>query len=107
VCLAGTGERPRMLVFGIDELRALRSGGRGSSLVDLDGTETLLQALVCGDDGVVVSGVGRGGRSMDDTMTVRALGEYRGARGRKGKVLEPRRKDPRLSLPRPLPKAAA
>ena len=101
VCLAGTGERPRMLVFGIDELRVLKSGGRGSSLVDLDTKDVLLQALVCGDDGVVLSGIGRAGKPMDETMTVRALGEYRAARGRKGKLLEPKRKDPQLTLPRP------
>ena len=100
VCLAGSGERPRMLVFGLDELRVLKNGGRGSSLVELDKKEALLQALVCGDDGVVLSGVGRAGKAMDETMTLRALGEYRAARGRKGKVLEPRRKDPRLMLPR-------
>jgi topoisomerase-4 subunit A len=104
VCLAGTGERPRMLVFALDELRVLKNGGRGSTLVDLDKKEALLQALVCGDDGVVLSGIGRAGKPMDETLTVRALGEYRAARGRKGKVLEPRRKDPQLTLPRPAPK---
>ncbi len=105
VCLAGTGERPRMLVFGLDELKVLKNGGRGTMLVDVEGKEALLQALVCGDDGVVVSGLGRGGKAFEETMTVRALGEYRGSRGRKGKVLEPRRKDPSLALPRALPKA--
>jgi topoisomerase-4 subunit A len=104
VCLAGTGERPRMLVFALDELRVLKNGGRGSTLVDLDKKEALLQALVCGDDGVVLSGIGRAGKPMDETLTVRALGEYRAARGRKGKVIEPRRKDPQLTLPRPSPK---
>ena len=34
----------------------------------------------------------------------RQIGEYRAARGRKGKVIEPRRKDPQLTLPRPSPK---
>ncbi|MFM1991484.1 MAG: hypothetical protein RJA99_4441 [Pseudomonadota bacterium] len=105
VCLAGSGERPRMLVFGLDELRVLRSGGRGSALVDLDAKEALLQALVCGDDGLTIAGVGRGGKVMEESMTLRALNEYRGSRGRKGRLLEPRRKDPMLSLPRASAKA--
>jgi topoisomerase-4 subunit A len=100
VCLAGSGERPRMLVFGLDALRVLKSGGRGSVLVDLGEKETLLQALVCGDEGVVVAGLGRAGKAIQETLTLRALAEYRGARGRKGKLLEPRRKDPVLALPR-------
>jgi topoisomerase-4 subunit A len=104
-CLSGTGDRPRLLVFGLDELKVLKNGGRGTMLVDLDRNEALLQAIVFGSDGVVISGVGRGGKAMEETLTVRALGEYRGSRGRKGKVLEPRRKDPSLMLPRTLPRA--
>jgi topoisomerase-4 subunit A len=106
VCLAGTGDRPRMLVFGLDELKVLKNGGRGTMLVDLDGKETLLQAIVCGADGVVVAGLGRGGKAFEETLTARALGEYRGTRGRKGRLLEPRRKDPTLALPRVPPRAA-
>ncbi|MFO0235905.1 MAG: DNA topoisomerase IV subunit A [Burkholderiales bacterium] len=105
VCLAGTGERPRMLVFGIEELKVLKNGGRGTMLVDLEREETLLQALVCGADGVVVTGQGRGGKVFEETLAARALGEYRGSRGRKGRVLEPRRKDPSIALPRVSPKA--
>lgn len=107
VCLAGTGERPRMLAFGLDELKVLRNGGRGTMLVELDRKESLLQAIVCGAEGVVVSGLGRGGKAFEETLTPRALGEYRGSRGRKGRVLEPRRKDPSLSLPRVPPKTGA
>jgi topoisomerase-4 subunit A len=107
VCLAGTGDRPRMLVFGLDELKVLKNGGRGTMLVDLERNETLLQAIVCGAEGVTVSGLGRAGRSFEETMTPRALGDYRGARGRKGRVLEPRRRDPSLALPRVPPKAGA
>ena len=104
VCLAGTGERPRMLVFGLDELKVLRNGGRGTMLVELDRKESLLQAIVCGADGVVVSGLGRAGKAFEETLTPRALEAYRGSRGRKGRVLEPRRKDPSLSLPRATPR---
>jgi topoisomerase-4 subunit A len=99
VCLAGTGERPRLLVYGIEELKILKNGGRGSALVDLDKGEALLQAILCGADGVVLAGQGRAGKPMERTVSVRELGDYRGARGRKGKVLEPRWKDPTLWTP--------
>jgi topoisomerase-4 subunit A len=102
VCLAGTADRPRMLVFGLDELKVLRSGGRGTMLVDLDPGEALLQALVCGDAGVLLHGRGRGDRPMSRAVGARELAEHRGARGRKGRVLEPRWKDVRIELPRPL-----
>jgi topoisomerase IV subunit A len=108
VCLAGTGERPRLLVYGIDELRVLKNGGRGSTLVDLDKGEVLLQAVLCGGDGVLIAGQGRAGKPMERTVSIRELGDYRGARGRKGKVLEPRWKGPILAIPRAtLPKPAA
>jgi topoisomerase-4 subunit A len=100
-CLAGMPDRARMLVFDLADVKVLRNGGRGTALVDLDPKESLLQAIVCGDSGVVLSGLGNRARPMEDTLTLRALGEYRGSRGRKGKLLEPRRKDPRLALPRP------
>jgi topoisomerase-4 subunit A len=103
VCLAGTGERLRLLVFGSDELKALKNGGRGSSLVDLDKGEVLLQAMLCGSDGLVLAGQGRAGKPMERSVSLRELGDYRGARGRKGKVLEPRWKDPILATPRPTP----
>jgi topoisomerase-4 subunit A len=106
VCAAGTGERPRLLVFGVDELKVLKNGGRGTMLVDLAKDEQLLQAIVCGADGVVLAGLGRAGKPMERTVSARELGEYRGARGRKGRVLEPRWKDPRLALPRVLPARA-
>jgi topoisomerase-4 subunit A len=106
VCLAGTRERPRMLAFPATDLKALRNGGRGTMLVSLERDETLLQAIVCGDAGVVLSGLGNRARPMEDSLSPRALAEYAGARGRKGKVLEPRRRDPRLSLPRAQPPKA-
>jgi topoisomerase-4 subunit A len=85
----------------------LKHGGRGSSLMALEADETLIQAIVCGADGVVVSGTGNGGKAVEETLSLRAMVEYRGARGRKGRPLTPRRKGPSLSLPRPPGKAGA
>ena len=107
VCMAGSADRPRVLVFPLEELKMLKHGGRGSSLMALEPDETLIQAIVCGADGVVVSGTGNGGKAVEETLSLRAMVEYRGARGRKGRPLTPRRKDPSLSLSRPPGKAGA
>jgi topoisomerase-4 subunit A len=100
-CLVGSADRPRLLVFDVDELKVLKSGGRGTMLVDLEPGETLLQVLVCGDAGVVLHGRGRGDRWMSRPIAGRELAAHRGTRGRKGRVLEPRWKDPRIELPKP------
>ena len=97
----GTGQRFR---FGVNWTRLLAHLDEGRILA---AEESLLQAIVCGAEGVVVSGLGRAGKAFEETLTPRALGEYRGSRGRKGRVLEPRRKDPSLSLPRVAPKTGA
>jgi len=98
-CLAGTGERPRLLAFALEELKVLKNGGRGTQLVDLDRGDTLLQAAVCGADGLVITGQARAGKVLSRSLSAREIGDYRGARGRKGRLLEPRWKDPVLSLP--------
>jgi len=102
-CLAGTGERPRLLTFALEELKVLKNGGRGTQLVDLDRGDSLLQAAVCGADGLVLTGQARAGKVLSRALSVRELAEYRGARGRKGRLLEPRWKDPVLAPPPPPP----
>jgi len=60
-----------------------------------------LQAIVFGDAGAVVEGMGRGAKPIQRPMSARELAGYAAARARKGRLLEPRVKDARLSLPRP------
>jgi topoisomerase-4 subunit A len=68
---------------------------------------TLLQALAFGAEGFVLSGTGpRGGKPVEQTMTTRAQEAYASKRARKGKALEPKLRDPKLSLPKPAPEAA-
>ena len=103
VCLSegiGGGEKGRLLSFGLDEVKVLKNGGRGVTLMGLDPKEGFRQAIVCGKDGLVVHGVGRGAKAMDRTMTIREIESHDGARARKGRVLEPRWKDVVLALPR-------
>ena len=98
LCMSAQG---RALVFGVDEVKVLRNGGRGVILMGGgDKNDPLRQAIVFGAEGVVVQGVGRGAKAVDRRFTANALQEYAGARARKGKLLEPRVKDARLSLPR-------
>ncbi len=91
LCLSGEG---RALVFDRDQLRQLRNGGRGSQLMVLEGTETLSQALVFGAQGVVIQGIGRGAKALSREFSARELETWRGQRARKGRLLEPRLRDP-------------
>ncbi|MFA7665989.1 MAG: DNA topoisomerase IV subunit A [Burkholderiaceae bacterium] len=93
-------EGGRGLAFALTEVRQLSSGGRGTILMALDPKEALLQAIVCGADGVVLRGQGRGGRAIDRVLSASALAAYRGARARKGRLLEPRVKLASLALVR-------
>ena len=92
-------EHGRLLVFPLSEVKALRNGGRGVILMGLEPKEALLQAIVFGDGGAILDGVGRGSKPLRREMSVRELGGYAAARARKGRLLEPRVKEARLSLP--------
>jgi topoisomerase-4 subunit A len=91
-------EGGKALVFGIGDAKVLRNGGRGVILMGLDAKETLLQAIVFGDAGIVLEGVGRGGKPIRREFSARELAGYVGARARKGRLIEPRVKQARLAL---------
>ena len=97
LCVSAEG---KALVFGVDEVKLLRNGGRGVTLMGLDKDDALRQAIVFGAQGVLVRGVGRGGKAVDRRFTDGALADHAAGRARKGKFLEPRVKDAVLSLPR-------
>ncbi len=80
----------KALVFGVDELKVLKNGGRGVILMGLDPKDALRQALVFGDGGVRVRGAGRGGKPVDRVFGAGALQAWAGSRARKGRFLEPR-----------------
>ncbi|MGB7479756.1 MAG: DNA topoisomerase IV subunit A [Burkholderiaceae bacterium] len=83
-CLSAKG---RLLVFGLAEIKALASGGRGVTLMDLDAGEKLLAAQPISDRGVRVAGSGRGGKAQEVTLSATALAPHFGKRARKGRVL--------------------
>ena len=97
LCVSGNG---RALVFGIGEAKVLRNGGRGVILMGLDRNEPLAQAIVFGEGGALVEGIGRGAKAIRREFSSRELAGYVGARARKGRLIEPRVREARLSLPR-------
>lgn len=93
-CLSAQG---RLLVFGLDEIKNLASGGRGVILMELEKGEKLLAAQAISQKGVVVSGIGRGGKAQDVSLSAAALGLHIGRRARKGKAIESRLKPAALT----------
>ncbi|MBB3211713.1 topoisomerase-4 subunit A [Herbaspirillum sp. Sphag1AN] len=93
-CLSAQG---RLLVFGLDEIKNLASGGRGVILMELEKDEKLLAAQAISQKGVVVSGIGRGGKAQDVSLSAAALGLHIGKRARKGKAIESRLKPAALT----------
>ena len=85
-CLSGLG---RLLVFGLDELKVL-SAGRGVILMDLEPKEKLLAAQPVSQRGVIVTGIGRGGKDQEVALSASGLAPHIGKRARKGKALESR-----------------
>lgn len=84
-CLSGNG---RLLVFGLNEIKQLSSGGRGVILMELEDKEALLAAQAISQKGVRVSGTGRGGKAQEVNLSANALTIHINKRARKGKPLE-------------------
>lgn len=97
LCLTSEG---KALLIGLDEVKYLRNGGRGVTLMGLDKGDKLCAALPIGKAGAAVAGQGRGGKFKEEVFTLRQLGDWRGKRANKGKFLEPRIKDGTLHTPK-------
>ncbi|HEY5799284.1 MAG TPA: DNA gyrase subunit A, partial [Burkholderiaceae bacterium] len=78
----------RLLVFGLDEMKTLSSGGRGVILMELDKGETLRVAQPITQKGVQVNGATPRGKEMQEKFGATALAAHIGKRARKGKALE-------------------
>ena len=102
LCVSSEG---RALSFPLAELKVLRNGGRGVILMGLDKGVSLAAVLVCGPGGALLEGVGRGAKALSRHCSPTVIGGWMGARARKGALIEPRVKEPRLSLPRQAPGA--
>ena len=78
----------RLVVFTTDELRALSSGGKGTTIMALQDNEKLVAAVPISPNGVVVVGKGRGGKIQELLVGPRSIEDYRTRRGRKGRFVE-------------------
>ena len=99
--LACLSQEGRLLIYDINEVRTLPGGGKGVCLMDLNLTESLLVAKPIDAEGVMVTGVGRGGKDREYAVKKAILEYHMGHRARKGKQLDIRWKT--LDL-KPLPK---
>jgi topoisomerase-4 subunit A len=85
--VACLSEKGRLLVFGMDEVKAL-TGGRGVIFMELEPNEKLLAAQPISQRGVVVTGIGRGAKAQELPLSASALAPHIGKRARKGRALE-------------------
>jgi len=97
--IAARSEKGRLLIFGMDELKSLSGGGRGVILMELEKNEKLLAVQPISQKGVVVSGVGRGGKAQDLLLSASVLAPHIGKRARKGKALEGTKLKPTVLAP--------
>jgi topoisomerase-4 subunit A len=95
-CLSSDGH---LLVFPAAEIKKLSVGGRGVTLIALDGAATLVAALPVGAKGLVVSGTTARGKEQQIRIGAVSLEEYRGKRARKGRLLMTRLLNPVLGKP--------
>jgi len=94
--LALLSNKGRCLVFGLNEVKALAGGGRGTILMGIDAPDVLTQVVPFGQAGLKASGIYRN-REIEDVLTGDALSPYLGKRARKGRQLDVRAKQPVLS----------
>ncbi|WP_255533524.1 DNA topoisomerase IV subunit A [Polynucleobacter sp. UK-Mo-2m-Kol15] len=94
--VACLSESSKLLVFPLDELKRLPTGGKGVILMGLDDKEKLASAIAVGPDGATYSGAGRAGKPTELSLDVKTLKSFAGNRARKGHFVEPRLKDGKL-----------
>ena len=85
VACASTGGR--ILTFEIAALNTMSNGGRGLKLLDLEAKDSLAGACAY-TRSVKIEGIGRGGKTRDETLEIRSLSNARAARARKGKAAD-------------------
>jgi topoisomerase IV subunit A len=93
-CLSENG---RLLVFSLDDLKRLPTGGKGVILMDLDKAERLQSAIAVGPTGAIISGLGRAGKPTEAALDAKTLKSFTANRARKGHALEPKLIDAKLT----------
>ncbi|WP_374661162.1 DNA topoisomerase IV subunit A [Inhella sp.] len=85
--LAVLSEQGRLLTYPVTELKLQPKGGRGLTLMDLEGKDRLL-ALACFANQLQLSGIARGNKPKDEVLRLSGLAAHAGKRARKGKAVE-------------------
>ncbi len=84
--IAAVSENGRLLMFDASEMKS-QSAGRGVLVMGLDDKEELVGVTVNDGSGVVVEGIGRGGKTVPCKVAGKDVGKYRLHRARKGCLL--------------------
>lgn len=85
-CLSLAG---RLLLFPLADLKQQPKGGRGLTLMALDGPKDALVSVAAFNEQLHVLGISlRGGKPRDEVLKAAALVPYAGKRARKGKAVE-------------------
>jgi topoisomerase-4 subunit A len=79
-------ENGRLLLFAVSEMKS-QSAGRGVLVMGLDDKEALVGVAVNDGSGVVVEGIGRGGKTVPCKVGGKDMEKYRLHRARKGCLL--------------------
>ena len=94
--IACLSEKGRLLVFGLNEIKHLGSGGKGVILMELEAGEKLLAVQVISQKGVTVSGIGRASKPQEVSLSATNLTPHIHKRARKGRALESKLKPTNL-----------
>ena len=94
--VACLSEASKLLVFPLDELKRLPTGGKGVILMGLDDKEFMASAIAVGPHGATYSGAGRAGKPTELSLDAKTLKSFAGNRARKGHFVEPRLKEGKL-----------
>jgi topoisomerase-4 subunit A len=94
--VACLSEASKLLVFPLDELKRLPTGGKGVILMGLDDKEFMASAIAVGPNGATYSGAGRAAKPTELSLDAKTLKSFAGNRARKGHFVEPRLKEGKL-----------
>ena len=94
--IACLSEKGRLLVFGLNEIKHLGSGGKGVILMELEAGEKLMAVQVISQKGVTVSGIGRASKPQEVSLSASNLQPHIHKRARKGRALESKLKPTNL-----------
>jgi topoisomerase-4 subunit A len=86
--VAALSAEGRLLVFPLEEVNELASGGKGVMAIRLHDGEAML-GIQPADPGVRIAAIGRGDKRIIIEVKPNELTHYRGARARTGRVLQP------------------